>query len=140
MNSNEDNKLSEDRLVPIEATLESEGLFFTREDDAEAFRVSFKSEGDRYFIVSYRDDAEFLMLGSGWSLGPNVDIARALEIANRNNARKKFVKTAIWPDERDVLFTVELCYANYDDFSEHFVRLLGALRECAADFFNSLRD
>ncbi len=131
--------MSDDRLEPIEAALDAEGLFYTREDDAEALRVAFKSEGDRFFIVSYRDDAEFLMMGSGWSLGRATDLERAMEIANRTNARKKFVKTAVWQEEHDVLFTVELCYASYQDFPQHFVRLLGALRETTADFFSELR-
>ncbi len=131
--------MSDDRLEPIEAALDAEGLFYTREDDTEALRVAFKSEGDRFFIVSYRDDAEFLMMGSGWSLGRETDLGRAMEIANRTNARKKFVKTAVWQEEHDVLFTVELCYASYQDFPQHFVRLLGALRETTADFFSELR-
>ena len=131
--------MSADRLEPVEAALDAEGLFYTREDDDEALRLAFKSEGDRYFIVSYRDDAEFLMLGSGWSLGPDTDLGRAMAIANRTNARKKFVKTAVWQEEHDVLFTVELCYATYEDFTQHFVRLLGALRETTTDFFSELR-
>lgn len=131
--------MSDDRLAALETILEDEGLFFTREDDAEALRIAFKSEGDRYFVVAYRDDDAFLMMGSGWSLGAEPDLGRALEVANRNNARKKFVKTALWPEEGDVLFTVELAYDDPGDLRNHFVRLLGALRESAAEFFGAMR-
>jgi len=131
--------MSDDRLADVESILDDEGLFYSREDDAEAFRIAFKSEGDRYFIVAYKDDEEFLMMGSGWAIGGDADIGKALAIANRTNARKKFVKTAIWPEEGDVLFTVELAYADVADFRGHFVRLLGALRESAADFFGAMR-
>jgi hypothetical protein len=130
----------DDPLEPIEAALDDEGLLYLREDDDEALRLSFKSEGDRYFVIAYRDDAEFLMLGSGWALPPEIALDRAYAIANGLNARKKFVKTAIWEEDRDVLFTIELCLSSYDDFSDHVVRLLEAIRDTTADFFNALRD
>jgi hypothetical protein len=129
-----------DPLEPIEAALDAEGLFYTRDDDNEALRLAFKSEGDRYFIVAYRDDAEFLMLGSGWSLPADASMSRMLAVANGLNARKKFVKTAVWEEELDVLFTIELCLPSYEDFGDQFVRLLDALRDTAADFFSELRD
>jgi hypothetical protein len=128
-----------DPLAPIEAALDDEGLLFRREDDDEAMRISFKSEGDRYFIIAYRDDAEFLMLGSGWALPTQAPLERAFAIANGLNARKKLVKTAIWEEDRDALFTVELCLSSYDDFGDHLVRLLEALRDTTADFFVELR-
>ena len=129
----------DDPLEPIEAALDDEGLLFQRDDDDEAMRISFKSEGDRYFVIAYRDDAEFLMVGSGWALSPEIPLDRAYAIANNLNARKKFVKTAIWEDDRDVLFTIELCLSSFDDFGDHLVRLLEAIRDTAADFFDALR-
>lgn len=130
--------MSSDPLVTVEAALDTEGLFYEREDDVDAVRLSFKSEGDRYFAVAYRDDTDFLMLGSGWTLPVDVSMERALAIANRMNARKKFVKTALWESERDVLFTVELGLAPPEDFTELFVRLLDALRDTAQEFFAGL--
>ena len=130
--------MSGDPLVAVEAALESEGLRYEREDDLDAVRLSFKSEGDRYFAVAYRDDCDFLMLGSGWTLPAEVSAERALAIANRMNARKKFVKTALWESERDVLFTVELGLAPSEDFTELFVRLLDALRDTTQEFFADL--
>ncbi|HTV92697.1 MAG TPA: YbjN domain-containing protein [Verrucomicrobiae bacterium] len=129
-----------DPLKPIEVALEEEGLFFTRDDDDDAFRVAFKSEGDRYFVVSYRDDQTFVMLGSGWALPAGADAAEALEIANRLNVRKKFVKTALWQEESDVLFTVELCVGSSEEIRPHFGRLLNVLRDSAVEFFEALRD
>jgi|SRR5579875_1156441 hypothetical protein len=123
----------------IERALDAEGLFATREDDEETFRISFKSEGDRYFAVAYRNDPQFVMIGSGWALAPDVDILRAVQTANMLNARKKFVKTAIWEDERDALFTVELCYDEGYDLESAFPRLLDALRETTVEFFSALR-
>jgi hypothetical protein len=128
-----------DPLASVEAALDAEGLIHTREDDGDALRISFKSEGDRYFVVAYRDDNDFLMLGSGWTLPDEVTIERALRVANRMNARKKFVKTALWEEERDVLFTVELGLAPPQEFTDLFVRLLDALRDTASDFFADLR-
>jgi hypothetical protein len=130
----------DDPLEPIEAALDDEGLLYHREDDDDALRLSFKSEGDRYFVIAYRDDAEFLMLGSGWGLPAHVSLERAYALANELNARKKFVKTAIWEEDRDVLFTVELCLMSFDEFGEHLLRLLEALRDTTADFFNALRE
>lgn len=130
--------MSADPLLAVEGALDAEGLFYEREDDDDALRLSFKSEGDRYFAVAYRDDSDFLMLGSGWTLPAEVTNERALEIANRMNARKKFVKTALWESERDVLFTVELGLAPPEDFTELFVRLLDALRDTAQEFFAAL--
>lgn len=130
----------DDPLAPIEAALDDEGLFYQREDDDDAMRLSFKSEGDRYFVIAYRDDAEFLMIGSGWALPVEIPLERAYAIANGLNARKKFVKTALWEDDRDVLFTIELCLSSYDDFGDHFLRLLEAIRDTTADFFAALRD
>jgi len=129
-----------DPLAAIEGALEDEGLFATRDDDEDAFRVAFKSEGDRYFVVSYRDDPTFVMIGSGWALPPSVDPVEAVEIANRLNVRKKFVKTALWQEESDVLFTVELCVSDAEEIRPHFGRLLNVLRDTAAEFFEALRE
>lgn len=129
-----------DPLVPLEQALEDEGLLFTRDDDDDAFRIAFKSEGDRYFVVSYRDDPNFVMIGSGWALPSSVETADAFDVANLLNVRKKFVKTALWEDERDVLFTIELCVESTEEVAPHFGRLLDVLRDTAAEFFDHLRD
>ncbi|HEX8805522.1 MAG TPA: YbjN domain-containing protein [Candidatus Aquilonibacter sp.] len=129
-----------DPLKPVELALEDEGLYFTRDDDEDAYRVAFKSEGDRYFVVSYRDDPTFVMIGSGWALPAGIDPADAIDIANRLNVRKKFVKTALWEEESDVLFTVELCVNSTDEIRPHFGRLLNVLRDSAVEFFEGLRD
>ncbi|MGR4066080.1 MAG: YbjN domain-containing protein [Vulcanimicrobiaceae bacterium] len=127
-----------DVLEPVESALEDEGLLFTREDDEDAMRIAFRCEGDRYFVVSYRDDPTFVMLGSGWSLPEGVALEQPMEIANGLNVRKKFVKTAIWEEERDVLFTVELCVTTAEEIRPHFGRLLDVLRDTAGEFFTSL--
>lgn len=132
--------MSDDPLAAIETALDDEGLFFTRDDDEDAYRVAFKSEGDRYFVVSYRDDPNFLMVGSGWALPAEIEILDALDVANALNVRKKFVKAALWEEERDVLFTVELCVNDADEVRPHFGRLLDVLRDTAAEFFEELRD
>lgn len=129
-----------DPLVPLEHALEDEGLLFTRDDDDDAFRIAFKSEGDRYFVVSYRDDPNFVMIGSGWALPSSVEAEDAFDVANLLNVRKKFVKTALWEDERDVLFTIELCVESTEEVAPHFGRLLDVLRDTAAEFFDHLRD
>jgi hypothetical protein len=129
-----------DPLKPIELALDDEGLYFTRDDDDDAYRVAFKSEGDRYFVVSYRDDPTFVMIGSGWALPTGVDQADAVDIANRLNVRKKFVKTALWQEESDVLFTVELCVNSAEEVRPNFGRLLNVLRDSAVEFFEALRD
>lgn len=129
-----------DPLTAIEAALDDEGLFCTRDDDEDAYRVAFKSEGDRYFVVCYRDDPSFLMIGSGWALPTGVDPADAIEIANRLNVRKKFVKTALWQEESDVLFTVELCMNDAEELRPHVGRMLNVLRDTAAEFFEALRE
>ena len=129
-----------DHLQPVETAIDDEGLFFTRDNDDEALRITFKSEGDRYFVVGYRDDPNFVMLGSGWALPAGVDMASARAAANALNVRKKFVKTAIWEEERDALFTVELCVENAAEMQPHFGRLLDALRDTAVEFFGELRD
>jgi hypothetical protein len=129
-----------DPLVPVEQAIEDEGLLFTRDDDEDAFRIAFKSEGDRYFVVSYRDDPNFVMIGSGWALPSTIDAGEALDVANMLNVRKKFVKTALWEDERDVLFTIELCVDRTDEVRPHFGRLLDVLRDTAAEFFEHLRE
>jgi len=127
-----------DHLAPIEAAIEEEGLLFTRDDDDEALRITFKSEGDRYFVVGYRDDPNFVMVGSGWALASDMDFAQAVSIANALNVRKKFVKTAIWEEESDALFTVELCVDDAEEIRPHFGRLLDALRDTATEFFAAL--
>ena len=129
-----------DHLAPLEPAIEEEGLHFTRDDDEEALRITFKSEGDRYFAVGYRDDPNFVMIGSGWALPAEIDLDRATVVANALNFRKKFVKTAIWEEERDALFTVELCVGNADEIRPHFGRLLDALRDTAIEFFDALRE
>lgn len=128
-----------DRLAPLELALEEEGLFSTRDDDDDALRIAFKSEGDRYFVVSYRDDPNFVMIGSGWSLPEGSDRERVMRIVNALNARKKFVKVALWEDESDVLFTVELCVVTPEEVRPHFGRLLDVLRDSATEFFAELR-
>ncbi len=129
-----------DPLRPIEQALSDEGLYFTRDDDEDAYRVAFKSEGDRYFVVSYRDDPTFVMIGSGWALPGGVDPLDAIDVANRLNVRKKFVKTALWEEESDVLFTVELCVGTTNEVRPHFGRLLNVLRDTASEFFDQLRE
>jgi hypothetical protein len=127
-----------DHLLPLESAIEDEGLLFTRDDDEEALRITFKSEGDRYFVVGYRDDSNFVMIGSGWALPSDVDVGQAVAAANALNVRKKFVKTAIWQDEQDALFTIELCVENSEEIRTHFGRLLDALRDTATEFFAAL--
>jgi hypothetical protein len=127
-----------DHLRPIEEALDDEGLLSTRDDDDEALRITFKSEGDRYFVVGYRDDPNFVMIGSGWALPIDIDLSRAVSIANALNVRKKFVKSAVWEEERDALFTVELCVENAEEVRAHFGRLLDALRDTAAEFFATI--
>ncbi|MHB8147378.1 MAG: YbjN domain-containing protein [Vulcanimicrobiaceae bacterium] len=129
-----------DYMAPLEEALDDEGLLFTRDDDDDALRIAFKSEGDRYFIISYRDDPSFVMLGSGWALPAEVDVDDAIDAANAFNVRKKFVKTAVWDEQRDVLFTVELCVGSAQEVRPHVGRLLDVLRETAAEFFDDLRD
>ena len=132
--------MHEDHLKPLEGAIEDEGLLFTRDNDDEALRITFKSEGDRYFAVGYRDDPNFVMIGSGWALPADVELDDATEIANALNVRKKFVKTAIWEEERDALFTVELCVSDSEEIRPHFGRLLDALRDTATEFFTALRE
>jgi hypothetical protein len=127
-----------DHLSPIESAIDDEGLIFTRDDDEEALRITFKSEGDRYFVVGYRDDANFVMIGSGWALPKEVDLTAAVSVANALNVRKKFVKTAIWEEEHDALFTIELCVESAEEIRPHFGRLLDALRDTAAEFFTAV--
>ncbi|HKE36871.1 MAG TPA: YbjN domain-containing protein [Candidatus Baltobacteraceae bacterium] len=127
-----------DHLSPIEGAIEEEGLLFTRDDDDEALRITFKSEGDRYFVVGYRDDPNFVMIGSGWALPSDSDFANAVSIANALNVRKKFVKTAIWEEECDALFTIELCIEDAEEVRPNFGRLLDALRDTATEFFAAL--
>ncbi|MBV8149150.1 MAG: YbjN domain-containing protein [Candidatus Eremiobacteraeota bacterium] len=127
-----------DHLSPVESAIDDEGLIFTRDDDDEALRITFKSEGDRYFVVGYRDDSNFVMIGSGWALPAEVDLAAAVSVANALNVRKKFVKTAIWEEEHDALFTVELCVERSEEIRPHFGRLLDALRDTAAEFFSAV--
>ena len=129
-----------DHLSPLESAIADEGLLFSRDNDDDALRITFKSEGDRYFVVGYRDDPNFVMIGSGWALPSDVDLAEATTVANRLNVRKKFVKTAIWEEERDALFTIELCVNESDEIRPHFGRLLDALRDTATEFFSQLRD
>lgn len=129
-----------DPLRPIELALAEEGLYFTRDDDEDAYRVAFKSEGDRYFVVSYRDDPTFVMIGSGWALPVGIDPIDAIDVANRLNVRKKFVKTALWEEESDVLFTVELCMNDAEEIRPHVGRMLNVLRDTAAEFFEALRE
>ncbi len=129
-----------DHLAPIETAIEDEGLIFSRDDDDDALRITFKSEGDRYFVVGYRDDPNFVMLGSGWALPPEIELRRAGLAANSLNVRKKFVKSAIWEEERDALFTVELCVSDAEEIRPHFGRLLDALRDTAVEFFAELRN
>lgn len=129
-----------DHLAPIESAIADEGLLFTRDNDDDALRITFKSEGDRYFVVGYRDDPNFVMIGSGWALPPEIDTARASLTANALNVRKKFVKSAIWEEERDALFTVELCVSDAEEIRPHFGRLLDALRDTAVEFFSELRE
>lgn len=131
--------MSVDRLAPLEAALDEEGLFLTRDDDDDALRIAFKSEGERYFVVSYRDDPNFVMIGSGWSLPPGTTTERVLRTCNALNARKKFVKAALWEQESDVLFTIELCVLTLEEIRPHFGRLLDALRDTASEFFTELR-
>lgn len=127
-----------DHLAPIESSIDDEGLLYTRDDDDEALRITFKSEGDRYFVVGYRDDPNFVMIGSGWSLPSDVDVPGAIAIANALNVRKKFVKTAIWEEESDALFTIEMCVETAEEIRPHFGRLLDALRDTATEFFTAL--
>jgi hypothetical protein len=123
----------------METAIEDEGLFFARDDDEDALRITLKSEGDRYFVVGYRDDPNFVMIGSGWALPAEADLRTACVAANSLNVRKKFVKAAIWEEERDALFTIELCVETSDEIRPHFGRLLDALRDTAVEFFNELR-
>jgi hypothetical protein len=127
-----------DHLLPLEEAIADEGLLYTRDDDDEALRITFKSEGDRYFIVGYRDDPNFVMIGSGWALAPELPLREASLAANALNVRKKFVKTAIWEEEHDALFTVELCVTDAEEIRPHFGRLLDALRDTAVEFFSEL--
>jgi hypothetical protein len=129
-----------DHLAPIEAAIEDEGLLLTRDDDEDALRITFKSEGDRYFVVGYRDDPNFVMIGSGWALPLEIALPRASSAANSLNVRKKFVKSAIWEEERDALFTVELCVSDAEEIRPHFGRLLDALRDTAVEFFSEVRE
>jgi len=128
-----------DNLTPLEEALTDEGLYFERDDDEDALRIAFKSEGERYFVVSYRDDPTFVMLGSGWALPSHSDVDDAVDIANELNVRKKFVKSAVWSDQRDVLFTIELCVTSTEEVRPHFGRLLDVLRDSATEFFNDLQ-
>ena len=129
-----------DHLAPIETSIDDEGLLFARDNDDDALRITFKSEGDRYFVVGYRDDPNFVMIGSGWALPADVSLQRASLAANALNVRKKFVKSAIWEEERDALFTVELCVSDAEEIHPHFGRLLDALRDTAVEFFSELRE
>jgi len=128
----------EEVLRGIEAALDEEWLLFERDDDEDALRISFKSEGARYFAIAYRDDPTFVMIGSGWTLPDDVEFLQALRVANRLNARKKLVKVAIWEEERDVLFTIETLAATGDEIQQHIERVVDVLRDTAQNFFNAL--
>ncbi len=123
----------------FEVALDEEGLVHEREDDDQTFRVTFKSEGDRYFVVVYRNDPQFAMVGTGWAIADGVDLANAIALANVLNARKKFVKVAVWEEQRDVLFTVELPMDDGSEIGETLSRILDALRDCVGEFFAGIR-
>ena len=123
----------------FEVALDEEGLVHEREDDDQTFRLTFKSEGDRYFVVVYRNDPQFAMVGTGWAIADGVDLANAVALANILNARKKFVKVAVWEDQRDVLFTVELPMDEGSEIGETLSRILDALRDCVGEFFAGIR-
>lgn len=128
-----------DHLLPIEEALDDEGLRYDRDDDEDALRITFKSEGDRYFVVAYRNDPNFVMIGSGWSLPPEIQTDAAIAVSNALNVRKKFVKTAVWEEERDALFTIELCVGDAEEVRPHFGRLLDVIRDTITEFFSALR-
>ncbi len=123
----------------FEVALDEEGLVHEREDDDQTFRVTFKSEGDRYVVVVYRNDPQFAMVGTGWAIADGVDLANAIALANVLNARKKFVKVAVWEEQRDVLFTVELPMDDGSEIGETLSRILDALRDCVGEFFAGIR-
>ncbi|MHB8461332.1 MAG: YbjN domain-containing protein [Vulcanimicrobiaceae bacterium] len=123
----------------FEVALDEEGLVHEREDDDQTFRLTFKSEGDRYFVVVYRNDSQFAMVGTGWAIADGVDLAHAVALANILNARKKFVKVAVWEEQRDVLFTVELPMDEGAEIGETLSRILDALRDCVGEFFAGIR-
>lgn len=131
--------MSEELITVFEGALDEEGLVHLREDDEQTYRLTFKSEGDRYFVVVYRNDPQFAMVGTGWALAENVDLSDALALANVLNARKKFVKVAVWEEQRDVLFTVELPMGEGAEIGETLSRILDALRDCVGEYFAGLR-
>ena len=100
--------------------------------------LAFKIEGVRgYFQIAEGDD-NFARIWIRFGLEPEVDIDKAIRIANRLTSTIKAIKFTIDPTNRLFMVSVECFYEDIEHLRAPMERILHALVSADADFYAQL--
>jgi hypothetical protein len=109
----------------------------THPENPRCHRVSFKSQGVRYFVGVNEDDPEFLIISVSYVLKKQPPKPDLLALAAKVEAAGKAVKLEF--DETGVTVAVEQFFEPPHAFKPVFWRCISAVNSGADSFFRELR-
>jgi hypothetical protein len=121
--------------------LKEEGYVPKIDDDDDDGDITFKFEGDRYFIPVDEKDLKYFRMYAVWKWECKDDGERTklFKAASDTNLELKLVKTSIGGEygKETVITIIETLLNNEEDFKVNLSRWLAALKE-AIDTFGEL--
>lgn len=116
--------------------LKTEGLLVEAGSDG---RLRFKYEGDRYELLTYADDLQYVGISATYKIPDGVRRPRTLAAANYFTRRSKVVKVYVIPD-RGVTIAAEVFTQDPERLTAVVPRLLRLVQAVASEYFTTLTD
>jgi hypothetical protein len=112
--------------------LKGEGFSPKADNDGD---VIFKYEGKTYYVSVHSNDAHYfrLMFPNFWEVDSDVEMTKALRVANEIN-RKVKVATIIIQSNNHVSAVAEMFIENNPQLDQFFMRTLKVLKQSSDDF------
>ena len=115
--------------------IEEAGYFAKPDEDGD---LIFKIEGVSGFFELFDDDDHYARISMRFDLKADVDIDKAIRIANRATLDTKAVKSTIDPVKRRFYVSVESFFDDIEHLRRPMNRILSQLVRADADFFTQL--
>lgn len=111
------------------------GYLTTTDEDGD---LAFKIEGVRGYFQTAEGDDNFARIWIRFGLEPEIDIDKAIRIANRLTSTTKAVKLTINPTTRHFTVSVECLFEDIEHLRAPMERIFHALVSADADFYAQL--
>src|SRR5450755_1108607 len=114
--------------------LEAEGLLVQTHSDG---TLTFKYEGDKYELLTYADDLQYVGIRATYQLLAGVRRSHAVTEANEVTRRAKVAKVYLLP-KRAVTIAAELFINEPEQLDTVLYRLIRLVQGVSSDYFSRL--